>query len=323
MFGKNGASIDRRTFVGGAFAGLTTLSLNAETPRPSSGSIPTREFGKTGVKVTIIGQAGARLNMCRSREAAGKIVRHAYDLGINYFDCAHAYWNGHSEEAYGDVIPDFRKDIFLTTKSTQRTRAGAENDLHASLIALRTDHLDLWQIHDVRTRDDIEAIFAPGGCIEAFETAKNAGKCRFIGFTGHHDPDIHNEMMMRYDKWDSTLMPLHAADPAYLSFKKNTLPRAVERGIGIQAIKVFANAFLLRTLSVEECLRYALTLPISCAALGSNTVSQLNENVRIAQSFKPYTPEEMAQVEQLTYTSAVGSLHGPALEYWKLGGVWK
>ena len=323
MARKQVLSINRRTFVGGAFAGLTSLSLNAESPKPPSGSIPTRPFGKTGVNVTIVGQAGARLNMCRSREAAAKIVHHAYDLGINYFDCAHAYWNGHSEEAYGDVIPAFRKDIFLTTKSTQRTRAGAENDLHLSLAALRTDYLDLWQIHDVRTRDDIEAIFAPGGCIEAFEAAKKAGKCRFIGFTGHHDPDIHNEMLKRYDKWDSTLMPLHAADTAYLSFEKNTLPQAVERGIGIQAIKVFANAFLLRELTVEECLRYTLSLPISCAALGSNTIGHLNENVRIAQNFKPYTKEERDQVAQLTFTSAVGGLHGPALEYWKLGGVWK
>jgi len=236
MFRKKASSIDRRTFVGGAFAGLTSLGLHAEIPKPASGSIPMREFGKTGVKVTIIGQAGARLNMCRTREAAGKIVRHAYELGINYFDCAHAYWNGHSEEAYGDVIPGFRKEIFLTTKTTQRTRSGAESDLHASLTALRTEYLDLWQIHDVRTRDDIAAIFAPGGCIEAFEAAKKAGKCRFIGFTGHHDPEIHNEMLKRYDKWDSTLMPLHAADTAYLSFERNTLPHAVERGIGIQAI---------------------------------------------------------------------------------------
>ena len=101
-------------------------------------------------------------------------------------------------------------------------------------------------------------------------------------------------------------------------------PREFDRDEALaKAIKVFANAFLLRMLSVEECLRYALTLPISCAALGSNTLSQLNENVRIAQHFKPYTPEEMAQVEQLTFTSAIGGLHGPALEYWKLGGVWK
>lgn len=323
MSRKQSLSINRRTFVGGAFAGLASVGLSAETPKPPSGSIPMRQFGKTGVKVTIIGQAGARLNLCRSREAAAKIVRHAYDLGINYFDCAHAYWNGHSEEAYGDVIPDFRKEIFLTTKSTQRTRAGAEADLHASLAALRTDYLDLWQIHDVRSRDDIAAIFAPGGCIEAFEAAKKAGKCRFIGFTGHHDPDIHVEMLKRYDGWDSTLMPLHAADTAYLSFQRNTLPHAVERGIGIQAIKVFANAFLLRELTVEECLRYSLSLPISCAALGSNTVGHLNENVRIAQNFKPYTPEEMEQVAQLTFTSSIGGLHGAALEYWKVGGVWK
>src|SRR5579863_4595341 len=254
MFDKGRYSINRRVFVGGGFAGITSIGLNAEAPKPPSGSIPMREFGETGVKLTIIGQAGARLNMCRSREAAAKIVRHAYDLGINYFDCAHAYWNGHSEEAYGDAIPDFRKNIFLTTKSTQRTREGAESDLNASLAALKTDYLDLWQIHDVRTRDDIEAIFAPGGCIEAFEAAKKAGKCRFIGFTGHHDPEIHNEMIRHYDMWDSTLMPLHAADTAYLSFVKNTLPHAVNRNLGIQAIKVFANAFLLRMLSVEECL---------------------------------------------------------------------
>lgn len=323
MFGKARLSMNRRTFVGSAFAGLSVMGLNAETPKPPSGAIPMREFGKTGVKVTVIGQAGARLNLCRTREAAGKLVRYAYDMGINYFDCAHAYWGGHSEEAYGDVIPAFRKSIFLTTKSVQRTRAGAESDLHASLASMKTDYIDLWQIHDVRTLDDVNAIFAPGGCMEAFEAAKKAGKSRFIGFTGHHDPRIHNEMLERYDKWDSTLMPLHAADPAYLSFQKDTLPLAIERNLGIQAIKVFANAFLLRMLSVEECLRYSLSLPISCAALGSSTIGQINDNVRVAQNFRPYTAEEMAAVEKLTFTSGIGGLHGPALEYWKLGGVWK
>src|ERR1035437_3458863 len=131
MSRKTGLSMNRRTFVGSAFAGMSVLGLNAEVPKPPSGSIPMREFGKTGVKLTIVGQAGARLALCRTREAAGKVVLHAYDLGINYFDCAHSYWAGHSEETYGDVLPPFRENIFITTKSGQRTREGAEKDLHA------------------------------------------------------------------------------------------------------------------------------------------------------------------------------------------------
>jgi hypothetical protein len=118
-------------------------------------------------------------------------------------------------------------------------------------------------------------------------------------------------------------MPLHAADPAYMSFQENVLPHAVERNIGIQAMKVFANAFLLRVLSVDECLRYSLSLPISCATLGSSSVGQLNDNVRIAQNFKPYTPEEMKEVANLAVTAGPGGLQGAALEYWKVGGVWK
>src|ERR1017187_8948870 len=113
MSRKTGLSMNRRTFVGSAFAGMSVLGLNAEVPKPPSGSIPMREFGKTGVKLTVIGQAGSRLALLRTREAARVHVRHAYDLGINYFDCARAYWNGHSEEAYGDVLPEFRKDVFI------------------------------------------------------------------------------------------------------------------------------------------------------------------------------------------------------------------
>jgi predicted aldo/keto reductase-like oxidoreductase len=321
MIRKAGRSISRRTFVGGALAGISAMGLKAEVPKPPSGSIPMREFGKTGVKLTVIGQAGSRLALLRTREAARVQVRHAYDLGINYFDCARAYWNGHSEEAYGDVLPEFRKDVFITTKSTQRTKEGAEKDLATSLAALKTDYIDLWQVHGVQDHEDVEKVFAPGGAIEAFEAAKKAGKVRFIGFTGHHDPNTHVEMLRRYDKWDSILMPLHAADPAYLSFEKITLPHAIDQGIGIQAMKVFCNAFLLRVLSVDECLRYSLSLPVSCAALGCSSVGQLNDNVRIVQNFKPYTPQEMADLANLAVTAGPGGLQGSALEYWKVGGL--
>jgi aryl-alcohol dehydrogenase-like predicted oxidoreductase len=282
-----------------------------------------RAFGKTGVKLTVVGQGGARLALLRTKEAARAHTRHAYDLGLNYFDCAHSYWDGHSEEVYGDVLSDVRKQVFITTKCGKRTRAEAEEELHLSLKSLKTDYIDLWQMHGIQDQKDVDRIFAPGGAIEAFEAAKKAGKCRFFGFTGHHDPNAHVAMLKAYDRWDSVLMPLHAADPAYLSFEKATLPAAVERGIGIQAIKVFGNAFLLRVLNSEECLRYALSLPISCAPVGCSTLGQLDDDVRFAQNFKPYTAEEMEAVRNRAITAGPGGIYGTALEYWKIGGVWK
>lgn len=315
--------IRRRTFVGTVFAGLSITGLSARPPKPKAGGIPMREFGKTGVKLTVIGQGGARLALTRTKEAARLQVRHAYDLGLNYFDCAHAYWDGHSEEVYGDVLADVRKDVFITTKCTKRTQKEAEEELHSSLQSLKTDYIDLWQMHGIQDQADVDKIFAPGGAIEAFEAARKACKCRFFGFTGHHDPNTHVAMLKAYDKWDSILMPLHAADPAYLSFQKTTLPLAVERGVGIQAMKVFANAFLLRVLNPEECLRYALSLPIHCATVGCSTVGQLDDDVRIAQNFKPYTSQEMEDLAKLAVTAGPGGLKGPALEYWKIGGEWK
>ncbi len=313
----------RRTFAGAAFAGLGLTGMYARSPKPKSGATPMREFGRSGVKLTVVGQGGARLALLRNKEAARAHVRHAYALGLNYFDCAHSYSEGHSEEVYGDVLSDVRKNVFLTTKSSKRTRKEAEDELHSSLKSLKTSYLDLWQMHSIQSQADIDRIFAPGGAIEAFEAAKAAGKCRFFGFTGHFDPHIHVAMLKAYDKWDSVLMPLHAADPAYLSFEKTALPEAVSRGIGIQAMKVFGNAFLLRVLNAEECLKYALSLPIHCATVGCSTIGQLDDDVRIAQSFKPYTAEQMAEVRHRAITAGPGGLQGAALEYWKQGGVWK
>ena len=315
--------MNRRAFSGAVFAGLGLTSLSARAAKPKPGATPMRDFGRTGVKLTVVGQGGARLALLRTKEAARAHVRYAYDLGLNYFDCAHSYWEGHSEEVYGDVLSDVRKKVFITTKSSKRTRPEAEAELHASLKSLKTDYLDLWQMHGVQSKEDIDRIFSPGGALEAFEAAKSAGKCRFFGFTGHFDPNIHAAMLKAYPKWDSILMPLHAADPSYLSFENIALPAAVERGIGIQAMKVFGNAFLLRVLNAEECLRYALSLPISCATVGCSTPGQLDDDVRIAQNFKPYTPEEMAALRNRAITAGPGGLKGPALEYWKQGGVWK
>ena len=146
--------------------------------------------------------------------------------------------------------------------------------------------------------DEVEQIFAPGGAIEAFEAAKKAGKCRFIGFTGHHDPQVHLAMLKKYDKYDTILMPLNPADPSYLSFEKNVLPIAVERGMGIQGMKSTANSKLLQAISLKDCLSYVLSLPIHCLALGCTTIGQIEDDVRIAQQFKPLAEEQLAQIRE-------------------------
>jgi uncharacterized protein len=304
--------MQRRAFLSSsAVAGLTLSSRNANAADLKAGDIPQRVLGKTGQKLTIIGQAGGRFPLC-SYEDAKAVTLRAYELGINYFDCARIYWNGRSEEAYGEVLSPFRKNIFLTTKSPQRTRKGAEEDLDKSLRALKTDHVDLWQIHQVGTLQEVEQIFAPGGAIEAFEAAKAAGKCRFIGFTGHRDPEVHLAMLKQYDKYDTILMPLNPADPAYLSFEQMVLPVAVGRGMGIQGMKSTANAGLLTEIHLKDCLTYVLSLPIHCLALGCTTVGQIEDDVRIAQQFKPMPEQQMAQLRKRATWSA-----GPRLENWK------
>jgi aryl-alcohol dehydrogenase-like predicted oxidoreductase len=300
----------RRSFVSRIFGGLAGLgALRAQGLKP--GDIPKRKFGKTGVEVTIIGQAGGRLSMI-SHEEARAVVRRAYELGINFFDNARSYWDGHSEEVFGEVLAPVRKEIFLTTKTTARTRKGAEADLEASLRALRTDYVDLWQIHALSEMKEIEQIMAPGGAMEAFEAAKKAGKCRFIGVTAHHDPDVLAEMLRRYEGFDSVFMPLHAADPAYLSFEQKVLPLALEQGLAVQAMKTFGNARLMSVLSARECLEYALSLPISIVIVGAITLGQIEDDVRIAQRFRPLSPEQMAELRR-----RAASVAGATLEDWK------
>lgn len=172
-------------------------------------------------------------------------------------------------------------------------------------------------MHSIETQKDIDGILAPGGAMETFEAAKKAGKCRFIGFTGHFDPEAHAALLKAYDKWDSVMMPLHAADHAYLSFEQTALPLAKELGVGIQAIKVSGKAFLLRSLSPTDCLRYVLSLPgAHVAVCGAGTQGQMEDNIRTVQNLKRMTPEEIADVRKRAVTGA-GVYTGSRLEYWK------
>lgn len=302
----------RRTFFSTSAAAGLSLGAAAATPNKlKAGDIPMRVFGKTGEKLTVIGQAGGRFPMISFEEAKAVTVR-AYELGINYFDCARIYWNGRSEEVYGEALKPFRKKIFLTTKSPERSRKGAEAHLEQSLRALKTDYLDLWQIHQVGEMSEVEEIFGPNGAIEAFEAAKKAGKARFIGFTGHRDPHVHLAMLKAYSKYDTILMPLNPADPSYLSFEKLVLPVAVERGMGIQAMKSTANSKLLHSIPVKDCISYVLSLPVHCLALGCTTIGQIEDDVRVAHQFQPLSAADLEKLRK-----RAERFKGPALEDWK------
>ncbi|WP_321472164.1 aldo/keto reductase [uncultured Paludibaculum sp.] len=307
----------RRIFVGGAFSGMSITGALAAPQKVKAGDIPTTTFGKTGVKVSVIAQGGARMDLLPDIPTAAAHVRKVYDLGISYFDCSRLYWDGRAEEAYGIGLEGVRKNVFLTTKTVKRSAKEAMEELETSFRLLKTDYVDLWQAHAVQNRDDIDKLLAPGGAIEAFEAAKKAGKCRFIGFTGHYDPEAHAALMKAYDRWDTVMMPIHAADHAYLSFEKTALPEAIERGLGTQAIKVFGKAFLLRSLSPTECLRYVLSQPgVHVAVCGAGTQGQMEDNIRAVQNFKKMTPEETADVRRRAIVGS-GVYTGPTMEYWK------
>ena len=256
-------------------------------------SIPKRRLGKTGVDVTILGLGGEGVlrTYGRGREADALINR-ALDLGITYCESARAYSG--SESYYGKTLRERRKDVFLTSKSHARDRRGALAHLHETLTNMRTDHLDLWQVHDVRTEDDVETIFGAGGAIEAFVEAKVKGLTRFIGVTGHHDPSILRTCIERFD-FDTVLLPVNPAEPEYRNFLEEVVPLARRKEMGIVGMKVYLRGFASRLpgyTGMEPFLRFALSQPVTNVVIGCDDAAQLGENVRFARSFSPMTEVE-------------------------------
>lgn len=261
-------------------------------------SIPTRPLGKTGHQATIFGLGGEGVlrTFGRDREARAVIER-ALDLGVNYFDCARAYAG--SEEYYGMSLNGRRSDIFLTSKAFERTKKKALAQLDETLRNMKTDHLDLWQLHDVREPHELDQVSDPSGALEAFRTAREQGKCRFIGVTGHHDPAILSAALDIFE-FDTVLLPINPTEAHYNSFMASTLKKAHEKGMGIIGMKVPGRGYLLQTgvtFSIEPLMRYALSYPVSTIIIGCDTPQQVEENVRVAQNFEPMSEDEMRALE--------------------------
>jgi len=256
--------------------------------------IPKRRLGKTGVDVTIIGLGGEGvLRTYGHDKEAYRLIHGAIDLGIAYFESARAYSG--SESYYGLALEERRKDIFLTSKSHARDKKGALGHLSETLSHMNTDHLDLWQVHDVRTEADIAQIFGPNGAIEAFREAKEKGLTRFVGVTGHHDPFVLQRCIDTYN-FDTVLLPVNPAEPAYASFIDTVMPLAREKGMGIIGMKVYFRGMAARVpgfLSMEPYFRFALSWPVSTVVIGCDNIVQLEENVGFAKRFQPMSEEEM------------------------------
>jgi aryl-alcohol dehydrogenase-like predicted oxidoreductase len=255
--------------------------------------IPKRELGKTGIEATVLGLGGEGvLRTFGYEEAAYDLINRALDLGITYCESARAYSG--SESYYGQALRERRKEVFLTSKSHARSKAGALAHLEETLKNMKTDHLDLWQVHDVRTDEDIEEIFGPQGALEAFVEAKRQGLTRFIGVTGHHDPAILRKCIEMFD-FDTVLLPVNPAEPTYKNFLGDVVPVAREKGMGIIGMKVYFRGFAAKLpwfSTMEPFLRFALSQPISTAVIGCDSLEQLEENVTFARRFVPMSSEQ-------------------------------
>jgi len=234
------------------------------------------------------------------------VIHRALDQGVNYCDTAPAYAG--SLDYYGAALGERRRQIFLASKTHDRTRDGSLRLLDESLKRLRTDHLDLWQLHDLRTSSDLKTIFGHGGALEALLQAREDGRVRFLGLTGHHDPAILLEAMGRFD-FDTVLVALNVADTHRLSFARTVLLEAARRGMGVIGMKVYAAGVLLHSgsapLTPGEAMGYVLSLPgVSTVIIGCSSPAEVDENARVARTFQPFDKPTMCSLEERTHALA-------------------
>lgn len=267
--------------------------------------LPTRSLGKTGRQVTLFSLGGEGVLRTYGRmEEAVAVIRRALEVGVNYFDTAPAY--DQSRDYLGAALGERRRDIFLASKTHERSRDGSVRLLEDSLQRLRTDHLDLWQLHDLRSQRDLDQIFGKGGAIEALTHARDAGVVKHLGLTGHHDPAILLEAMRRFS-FDTVLVAVNVADVHRLSFVQTVLPEAARQGMGIIGMKALAAGRLVGPgrLKVAQALGYVLSLEgVSNVIIGCSTPEEVTENARAAAAFQPFTEQEMNELQARTQAAA-------------------
>jgi len=264
--------------------------------------VPTRPFGRHDEQVSLLGVGGAHLGGPEKSEAI-RIVHEAIDAGVTFMDNAWEYNNTESERRMGVALAQggYRDRAFLMTKDCAHDRIATHSmqKLEESLRRLQTDHLELWQIHEVVWDEDPERIFAPGGSAEAMLKAKEQGKVRYIGFTGHKHPRIHRQMLERGFPWDAVQMPLNVFDAHVSSFEREILPLCQEQGIAVLGMKSNAGGHLQKvqmSITPEESLRYAMSLPVATVISGMDSLEVFRKNLKVAQEFMPLSADERAEL---------------------------
>ena len=286
-----------------------TLHSHSEaTPSETTTDMPQRQLGRTHVQVSMLGLGGAGqtpLSRPNQEQAALEQIQRALELGIRYFDTAASY--GPSESHLGKVLPPYRSEIFLASKTAARDRDGAWRELERSLQRLNTDYLDLWQFHHVSFASELDTLFGTNGAINALEEAKDQGLVRFSGITGHHEPEIIAAGLRRYP-FDHTLIPVNAADAHHpRPFIPTVLSLAQEHNVGVTAMKVPAYGRLFKPGVLDgmhQALGYTMSQAgVHCAVIAAETIAQLEENVRAAKEFQPLDAIALAEIEQRTATA--------------------
>jgi hypothetical protein len=321
QFLKRGGAVTAAALMGPAALARADATRGPEIfNAKTAGAMPTRNLGKTGHRVGIFSLGGqAALERGNNEATAVPIIERALDLGVNYIDTSSIYGGPErwSERYLGQVMKRRRAEAFLASKTKERTRDGSLRMLEKSFELLQTDHLDLWQLHDIGTVEEVDKIFGPGGAMEALRQAQEQKLVRFLGVTGHYRPGPLMEALKRHS-FDTILMAVNAADKHHYSFMEQLLPLAVERQMGIIGMKVPARGRLLSswtppsleqqqhswegvvlskgpgTLEMREAMYYALSLPVSTVIIGCDSLAQLEENVQLARDFTPLSEPQMA-----------------------------
>jgi uncharacterized protein len=307
------ADRDRRKFIKAGIAAAAGIGFLPQAGRLAGieelfagvtrNTMPKRKLGKTGFNVSLFSLgSGSRTAQVGKEKDSTEVISRALDLGVNYIDTAPSYGNGTSESNIGVVMKERRGEVFLATKTNDRSYDGTLRLFEQSLNRLQTDYIDVYQVHGVRTDDDIKNALSRNGAVRAMERLRDEGAIRYIGITGHRDPDVLQRGISEYE-FDTVLMTLNAADIHYVPFQKELLQTAVEKDVGIIAMKVTAQGRIFREngiSSMSEALGYVFSFPVSTANVGIQTIDELEENVRIAREFNDFSRQKLAELEELT-----------------------
>jgi predicted aldo/keto reductase-like oxidoreductase len=309
--------MDRRDFLKSASAAGMSAAIPANSQatslvkRPESPGMIYRELGTTGERVSAIGMGGYHLGKQPEANESIQLMHAGIDRGISFLDNCWDYNDGISEVRMGQALRNgYRQKVFLMTKMDGRTAVEYNKQLEQSLGRLQTDMIDLVQFHEIIRMEDPDRIFAPGGAIEAAIAARQSGKIRYIGYTGHKDPAVHLRMLETAQKhnfhFDTVQMPINVMDAHFRSFTKEVMPVALKQGIGVLAMKTFGDPYILKSNTVQpiEALHYGLTLPVSVIITGIDSMQILDQAFEAARTFKPLDQAQIASLLARTATAA-------------------